>query len=179
MATRGSILLCAVAIAIPAALAGCKSTSVPAPAPSTPLVAKRTYPPRPSVAPPAFKVFHITENSITLVAPEDATDDQVAAIIWQLHDAARTHSFDKLHIPQQAQQVIDNRDPMVWFHIYRGAKCASEKYTTGKLPCGPSYHAAGEYTLGSFSNKDHDDGVLLHGEDNQVELWDPNAGTRS
>ena len=52
---------------------------------------------------------------------------------------------------------------MVWFHIYRGPKCASEKYTTGTLPCGPSYHAAGDYTLGSFSNKDRDDAVLLHG----------------
>ena len=64
---------------------------------------------------------------------------------------------------------------MIWFHIYRGPKCADEKYTTGTLPCGPSYHAAGDYTLGSFSNKNRDDAVLLHGDDKQTELWNPDA----
>lgn len=137
------------------------------------------YPPRPTVRPPSFRVFHTTDNSITLVTADNATDDQVAAILWELHVAARAHGFDELHIPQQAQQVIDKRDPMVWFHVYRGDKCASEKYTTGKLPCGPSYHAAGEYTLGSFSNRDHDDGVLLHGEDKQTELWNPDSAGSS
>lgn len=156
-------------------ISGCKSAPPPTPAPSTPVVVKSTYPPRPTVAPPPFRVFHTTDNSITLVTTDSATDDQIAAILWQLHDAARAHNFAALHFPQQLQQLIDKRDPMIWFHIYRGAKCASEKYTTGKLPCGPSYHAAGDYTLGSFSNKNRDDGVLLHGDDKQTELWNPDT----
>ena len=55
------------------------------------------------------------------------------ALIYQLRDAAHTRTFDKLNIPQKA---VDARDPMVWFHIYRGPKCAAEKYADGKLPCG-------------------------------------------
>lgn len=151
---------------------GCKSAPTPTPAPSTPIAAKSTYPPRPTTPPPPFRVFHTTDNSITLVTDANATDDQIAAILYQLHDAARNHTFDQLHIPQK---FVDARDPMIWFHIYRGPKCADEKYTTGKLPCGPSYHAAADYTLGSFSNKNRDDGVLLHGDDKQTELWNPDA----
>jgi hypothetical protein len=153
-------------------ICGCKSAPAPTLAPSTPVIAKPAYPTRPTITAPPFKVFHTTDNSITLVTDANATDDQIAAILWQLHDAARTHSFDKLHI---SQNFVDKRDPMIWFHIYRGAKCASEKYTTGTLPCGPSYHAAGDYTLGSFSNKNYDDGVILRADDKQTELWNPDT----
>jgi hypothetical protein len=133
---------------------------------------RATYPSRPTIAPPPFRVFHTTSNSITLVTAENATDEQIEAILWQLHDAAHNHTFAALHIPQQ---FVDKRDPMIWFHVYRGPKCADEKYTTGALPCGPSYHAAGDYTLGSFSNKDRDAGALLHGEDNMTQLWNPDT----
>jgi len=161
-----------------AVLAGCKSTPPNDPTTVRPgamvdrPIAKSTYPPRPTTPPPPFKLFHTTDNSITLVTGANATDDQIAAILWQLHDAARTHTFDQLHI---SQKFVDARDPMIWFHIYRGPKCASEKYTPGTLPCGPSYHAAGDYTLGSFSNKNRDDAVLLHAGDKQTELWNPDA----
>ncbi len=68
---------------------------------------------------------------------------------------------------------------MVWFHIYRGPKCADEKYTDGKLPCGGSYHASGDYTFGGGPTHQWDDGALLHhtptGEDHLTELWNPNA----
>jgi len=153
-------------------VAGCKSAPAPAPAPSSPVVAKPAYPPRPTITPPPFRVFHTTDNSITLVTDANATDDQIEAIIWQLRDAAHNHSFDKLHIPQK---LVDARDPMIWFHIYRGAKCASEKYTSGKLPCGASYHAAGDYTFGGFANPNHEDGVLIHDENHQTELWNPDT----
>jgi hypothetical protein len=68
---------------------------------------------------------------------------------------------------------------MVWFHIYRGPKCADEKYTTGKLPCGPSYHAAGDFTYGGFTDHNHTDGALLHnsnatGDGPATSLWNPN-----
>ena len=64
---------------------------------------------------------------------------------------------------------------MVWFHIYRGPKCAAEKYAPGPPPCGASYHAAGDYTFGGGANHQWDDGVLLHDETHQTELWNPNA----
>jgi hypothetical protein len=130
-----------------------------------------TYPPRPTVSAPPFKVFHQTADSITLVTKDSATDDEISAILWQLHDAAQNHSFDKLKI---SQKFIDARDPKVWFHIYRGAKCASEKFTSGKLPCEASYHGVGDYTLGSFTNKNFDDGVLIH-DGHETHLWNPDA----
>jgi hypothetical protein len=154
------------------ACGGCKSSS-PAPgsqaaqqqlaAPAAPAA-----PARPSVPPPPFKVFHRTENSITLVTSDSATDGQIAAIIWQLHDAAANRSFAKLGIPQS---FVDARDPILWFHIYRGTKCASEKYTSGTLPCGGGYHAAGDYTLGSFVNKNRDDGALIQADEKETHLW--------
>ena len=153
-------------------ISGCKSAPVPTLAPAQATVTKAAFPARPTITAPPFRVFHTTDNSITLVTADNSTDDQIAAIIYQLHDAAHNHTFDTLHIPQQ---FVDKRDPMIWFHIYRGAKCANEKYTTGKLPCGASYHAAGDYTLGSFSNKDRDDAVLLHADDKQTELWNPDS----
>ena len=171
---RADVLLrLCVTICVVIPIVGCKSAPAPTTTATTPAIPpKPTYPQRPTVAPPTFKVFHTTDNSITLVTDANATDDQIAAILWQLHDAAHNHTFDALHIPQQ---FVDARDPMIWFHIYRGPKCASEKYTTGALPCGASYHAAGDYTLGSFSNKNRDDAVLLHADDKQTELWNPDA----
>jgi hypothetical protein len=131
---------------------------------------------RPTVPPPPFKLFHQTpEGSFTLVTSPTATDDQVAALIYQLRDAAHTRTFDQLHIPQKS---VDARDPMVWFHIYRGPKCAPEKYADGKLPCGDHYNASGDYTFGGGPNHQWDDGVILHPNatgDRQTELWNPNA----
>lgn len=158
---RASFMLVAAA----ALALGCKSA--PPKVVSLGAPATAAAPARPSVAPAPFKLFHQTDNSLTLVTDEHATDDQIAALIFQLHDAARAHSFNSLGLPQK---FIDARDPIVWFHIYRGSKCASEKYAA-KLPCGASYHAAGDYTLGGFTDKNHDDGVLLHDENHETHLW--------
>jgi len=145
---------------------GCNSTPPPTP---TRKPAQATTPPRPTVAPPTFKVFHQTADTITLVTKETATDEEVKAILWQLRDAAHAHTFDKLKIGQKA---VDAGAPTVWFHIYRGAKCASEKYADGAPPCGASYHAAGDYTYGGgTANPQWDKGVLHHGEDQETPLW--------
>lgn len=164
-------------LATAALVAGCRS---PHPAP-TPTVKAETvkassYPARPDVAPPAFKLFHHDDSSVTLVTDEHASDPQIEAILWELHDAAQTHSFDKLGIPQT---LVDKRSPIIWFHVYRGSKCADEKYTNGKLPCGASYHAAGDYTLGSFHNPNRDDGVLLQDENHETHLWNPDAPAKA
>jgi hypothetical protein len=168
---RSLIMIAAIAVALGAV--GCKSA--PASNDSTihtdPVPAAQ-YSTQPSVPPPSFQVFHHDASSITLVTKENATDEEIKSLIWELRDAAQAHTFDKLKIDQK---WVDARDPMMWFHIYRGPKCASEKYASGKLPCGDSYHAAGEYTLGGFTNRDRNDGVLLQGEGKQIQLWNPDV----
>jgi|GEM_PF-390461 len=150
---------------------GCNSAPTPSTPPKPP-VPTATYPPRPSIPAPAFKVFHHTDSSITLVTKENASDEEIEALIYQLRDAAHTHGFDKLHIDQK---TVDARKPSVWFHIYRGAKCASEKYADGPPPCGASYHAAGDYTFGGGpTNPDWDTGILLHNE-RETPLWNSDA----
>ena len=177
MVTRHRASMASSAIAALALLLGCNSTSTPKP---TITKATQNYPPRPTTPPPPFKLFHATNDSFTLTTTPTATDTQIAALIFQLRDAAHTHTFDALHIPQK---LVDARDPMVWFHIYRGTQCASEKYTSGKLPCGASYHAAGDYTFGGGAHHDWDDGVLLQptstDENHQTQLWDPNSPYKS
>lgn len=167
--TRAASLLLALLF-----IAGCKAAPTPAPTTATNTAPKVSYgglatPPPP---PTPFKVFHHDASSITLVTSPSAKDDQIKNLMWQLHAASINREFDQMGIPQK---LVDARDPIIWFHIYRGPKCASEKYTTGKLPCGPSYHAAGDYTLGSFSNKNRDDAVLFHADDKQTELWNPDT----
>jgi hypothetical protein len=156
-------------------LSGCKSTPAPTPTPATPSTASApvaTFPPRPTVPPPPFKVFHHADNRFTLVTKDNASDDEIESLIWQLRDAAHAHTFDKIKI---TQKEVDADAPTVWFHIYRGTKCAAEKYATGPPSCGGSYHAAGDYTFDSHKNPAWDHGILLHGEDHEVSLWNPDA----
>jgi hypothetical protein len=130
------------------------------------------FPARPTVPAPAVKIFHQDEDTYTLVTKPDATDDEISALIWQFRDAAHTRTFTALHLDQK---FIDARKPTVWIHVYRGAKCANEKFTTGKYPCGAKYNGAGDYTLGSYTNSLWDDGVLHHSDGTESKLWDPDA----
>jgi hypothetical protein len=157
---------------LPLLLLGCKSIPPPAPAPATDTTPAATYPARPATPPAPFKLFHHANSSFTLVVKETASDDAISALVWQFRDAARTHTFDALHIPQKQ---VDADGPNVWFHIYRGAKCAPEKYAPGNPPCGGSYHAAGDYSLDTHTNPPWDKGVLLHDQDHPILLWDPDA----
>jgi hypothetical protein len=176
--TAPPALFVCVMLAVSFLLLGCNTTPVH----TTSTITTSQYPPRPTTLPPPFKLFHQTpDGSFTLVTTPTATDAQIEAIVWQLRDAAHTRTFDKLGIPQK---IVDARDPMVWFHIYRGPKCADEKYTDGKLPCGDHYNASGDYSFGGGANHQWDDGVLLHHtatgpnqqiQDQQTELWNPNA----
>jgi hypothetical protein len=156
-------------------LMGCHSSPSAAPPTSSPTPAPAaTYPARPTAAPATFKVFHHGNSSFTLVVNEKATDDQLSALVWQLRDSARTHAFDSIHIPQHQ---VDADGKTVWFHIYRGTKCAPEKYAPGTPPCGTSYHAAADYTLDTHSTPPWDKGVILHSVDDPhpTLLWDPDA----
>ena len=158
---------CAVTIAISLLFFGCNAT--PKPNPENPTPTATIYPTRPTTTPPPFKLFHQSPDTLTLTTTADASNNQIAALIYQLRDAANTHTFDSIHLPQV---LIDARNPIIWFHIYRGPKCASEKYAA-KLPCGPSYHAAGEFTYGSFHNPNRTDGELNLDENHTTALWNP------
>jgi hypothetical protein len=152
--------------------AGCKS----APPPGTPAAVPTpavTYP-APTTAPAAFKIFHHGNSSFTLVVNDKTTDDQLAALVWDLRDAARTHSLNSIHIPQKQ---VDADGKTVWFHIYRGAKCASEKYGSGAPPCGASFHAAADYTFDTNTTPPWDKGSILHSADDPhpAQLWDTEA----
>ena len=156
-----------------ALITGCKSAPTPTPKPAAkPAAEAYHFPARPTVAPPAVKVFHQDEDTYTLVTKEGATDDEISAIIWQFRDAAHNNTFDKLHL---SQKFIDARKPTIWIHVYRGAKCANEKFTAGKYPCGAKYNGAGDYTLGSYTDKLWDDGVLHTADGKETKLWDPDA----
>ena len=163
---RATLPLTLLALAI---LLGCNS--VPAPKTESTQVATPAQAPAPTrttATPASFKLFHYYNNSFTLTTPDNATDDEIAALVWQLRDAARTHTLDKLHLSQKDVDASSTS----WFHIYRGAKCASEKYTEGKLPCEAAYHASGDYT---YSSKPvWDKGILLHDE-RETQLWNPDA----
>ena len=152
-------------------LAGCQSKPAPQLA-AEPAATTPAFPPRPTVAPPAFKVFHQDNDTYTLVTTPTASDDQIAAILYQLHDAAQHHGFDALHL---SQAFVDARKPIVWFHLYRGPRCASEKFTKGAYPCGASYHGAGDYTLGDYKNPMWNDAVVIRANGAEAHLWDPDA----
>jgi hypothetical protein len=155
-------------IALLPVLAGCQS-SAPAPKPAVPAETFH-YPARPTVAAPPIKLFHQDNDTLTLTTIPDATDEQIEAVLWELRDANHQHTFDALHLPQA---FIDARKPKVWFHVYRGPKCASEKYTTGKLPCEAAYHGAGDYTLGSYTDPNYEAAELRHPDGSLTELWNP------
>jgi hypothetical protein len=158
---------------LPLLLVGCKSAPSAAPPSTVDTIPVLTYPTRPvTTLPTPFRIFHHANSSFTLTVPESATDDQISALLWQLRDAAHTRSFDAIHIPQKQ---VDGDGRTVWFHIYRGTKCASEKYASGKSPCGDSYHAAADYTLSPQRTRPWDKGTLLHGEDHETDLWNPDA----
>ncbi len=167
--TRAAALGFLVVSGLAPVVAGCKGSQ---PRASAAVPSAASYPARPSVAPPALKLFHQDNDTLTLTTKPDATDSEISAILWEFRDAARDRGFDALHLPQK---FIDARKPVVWFHVYRGAKCATEKYAKGPLPCAASYHGAGDFTLGDYKNPQWDEGVLRHPDDTETRLWDPEA----
>ena len=161
--TRSRVPRLPLLLLLPLLLIGCKSAPPPAPRPQPPKPPPPQPTPRaPPPHPPPSKSSTTPTPPSPSPSPETATDDEISALVWQLRDAARTHTFDKIHIPQKQ---VDADGSNVWFHIYRGPKCAPEKYAPGNPPCGASYHAAGDYSLDTHTNPPWDKGVLLHGED--------------
>ena len=130
--------------------------------------AAAAFPARPTAAPAPFQLFHQTDNSLILVVPETASDPALAALLYQLREAAQAHAFGQLHLPQK---FIDARQPKVFFHLYRGQKCAPETYAKGPYPCGASYHGAADFSIGGFSNPNATDGSLVAPDGAITHLW--------
>ena len=168
---RRKVMLCGAMLTV-LVLTACSSAPKPASSAPADTASGPHYSARPTIATPSFKVFHHDASTFTLVTKDNATDGEIEAIIWQIRDDAHAHSLDKLGISQKA---IDEHKPTAWFHIYRGTKCASEKYASGEPPCGGSYHAAGDYTFGSSVNANWDDGILRNAEGQELPLWDSEA----
>ena len=165
----GCLALCALLV-----VAGCKtSTATVAPESKTATQAQvPAYPPRPGSVAPAFKIFHQDDDTYTLVTKADASDEEIEAILWQFRDAVRTHGFDALHL---SQKFVDTRKPSIWFHVYRGPKCANEKFVKGKYPCGAKYNGAGDFTLGAYNNPGWNEGILHHPDGSESQLWNSEA----
>ncbi len=100
--------------------------------------------------------------------PDTTQDPALSVLLYQLRDAAEAHSFDQLHL---SQKFIDARHPRVFFHLYRGAKCAPETYAKGPYPCGASYHGAADFSFGGFSNPNATDGSLVAPNGDVMHLW--------
>jgi hypothetical protein len=149
---------------------GCHAT--PSATTASKTAAAALYPLRPAAPPPAVKLFHKTADSLTLVTDTNATDEQIEALVWQLRDAAHSHTLAQLGMTFKDTQVLVDGNKTTWFHLYRGSKCAAEKYASGEPPCGGSYHAAADYTFGTPGNPNWDQGTLLHDEKETL-LWDP------
>lgn len=159
-------LLPAAAVLSVALALGCNS-SVP-PKSAVPQQAHAPDPVRPTATPAPFKLLHQTDNSLILVTPADATNDQLAALVWQLHDVAEHHRFTELHLPQT---FIDARHPSIFFHIYRSPRCATETYGKGPYPCGASYHGAADFSFGGITNRNRIAGALIDANGNPTPLW--------
>lgn len=166
-----NLLIRCLLFAFTALSTGCKSAPAPPTKPAVLEVKKSEVSVRSTLPPPAFKVFHQDGPKFVLTTAESATDDQISALIWQLHDAAQSRSFDKLKI---SQKQVDKGDPAATFNIYRGTKCAAERYADGPPPCGASYHAAGSYTVGTYGNPKWDSGSLVDADGKMTQLWASN-----
>ncbi len=153
-----------------ACTAGCKSSPSPVLPASQP--ASTAYPRRPTTVPAPFTLLHQTDNSLILVTQPNASNPELASLLWYLRDAAQAHTFDQLHLPQT---FIDARHPKVFFHVYRGAKCATETYVKGPYPCGASYHGSADFSFGGFSNPNATDGSLVAADGSITHLWNPEA----
>lgn len=150
-------------------LCGCNEQP-PAPTPeANTAVAVKTQP-HPPVMAPTFRVVHQAGTIVTLVVPERTTDDQVKDLLWLLRDRTMSSSLDSLRI---SQTLIDRRNPMVWFQIYRGSKCATENYSKVK-PCGRDQHEAGWFAYGSYASPYSSGGEVYHGanETESETVWD-------
>lgn len=111
------------------------------------------------VAPPFF-VSHQDELFATLIVPKQTTDFGVRNLIWLLRDAARSQTLNSLGI---SQTLVNSRNRIYTFHIYRGTKCAERVYRNHRPPCAVNDRELAFYQVGSFVSPDGDGALLFPG----------------
>ena len=151
-------------------LTACKPTPappkpIPEPTPKPAMMSPNTRAEKAQLASthPAYKLFlQKIDMPTVLVVTETTTDDQLKSLLWHLRTKIRANAFKDLGIkptttlygiPGYTSGIVD---------IYRGSKCASEKYTPEGRPdpCGSSIHASANYHWGD-GNDPHADGAYL------------------
>ena len=102
-------------------------------------------PPRPTAITTALRRLPTTDNSITLVtgSPMPPTTRSLPSLVSPRRRVAQTTPSSALHI---SQQLVDKRDLMIWFHIYRGPKCAAKSTPPANSPAAPATTPPADYT---------------------------------
>lgn len=119
--------------------------------------------------PPSKLFLQKIDMPTVVVVAETTPNEQMKALLWYLRTKIRTNAFKDLGLkptdtfygaPGYTSGIVD---------IYRGSKCASEKYTPQGHPdpCGPSIHKSASYHWGD-GNDPHADGAYLVAETGAV-----------
>ena len=119
---------------------------------------------------PVFTVLYQDKSLVTMTVPPKTSDEEVSNLIWLLRDAAHSRSLASIGI---SETLVESRDPIVTFEIYRNAKCAPEHYGKGKRPCGEADHDSAFYMFGNFADRDGDGATIFDGpnETEGIQLW--------
>jgi hypothetical protein len=129
---------------LPLLLIGCKSAPCPRAHPRTDTTPAATYPSRPTTPPAPSK------SSTTPTPPSPSPSHPKRPPTTKSPPSSGNSATPPAPTPstnsKSPRKQVDADGSTVWFHIYRGPKCAPEKYAPGEPPCGASYHAAGDYT---------------------------------
>ncbi len=133
-----------------------KDTSTTGPSSATSAPARVTGPTTP---PPAFRLYRfkfdekIGASIISYVAPPNTTDDQIKSLVWLFREKVRSQKFRDISINQPTSSNFGKRGYLQGIlSIYRGEKCAGEKFSDAEGPCGDGDHDAAYYQWGVFGD---------------------------
>lgn len=135
--------LCRIVLATVAiVLDGCHEPSSPTPNAATrgSETPKTTQVKPVNVVAPDFFISHQDQQYAVVIVPQTTSDEGIANLIWLLRDAAHSQSMNSLGF---SETIVENRDWLFTFHIFRGKKCADENYRNGKEPCASSKQEGG------------------------------------
>ena len=157
--------LCGIVLATVAiVLDGCHKPSSPTQdAATTGSEKPKTTPVKPViVVAPDFFISHQDQQYAVVIVPQTTTDEGIANLIWLLRDSAYSKSMNSLGF---SETIVENRDWLYSFHIFRGKKCADENYRNGREPCASSKQEAGIFQYGSFHDRNDDAATIYHDQD--------------
>jgi len=150
-------------------LTGCQPTPpkpVPEPTPKPAMMSSQTRAADAQLAAthPPFKLFlQKIDMPTVLVVAETTPDDQLKSLLWYLRTKIRANAFKDLGIKPTATLYGIPGYTSGMVDLYRGPKCASEKYTPEGHPdpCGPSIHKSASYHWGDGNDPHADRADLI------------------